>query len=139
MTYLLDTNLVSELRLRHPNAHVVSWAKRHGIETQYISVITLMEIEVGICRVERKDKVQAERLRVWFRGLQRLFSTRTLVVDAAIALQCGTLHSPDPRPERDSFLAATAHVHNLIVATRNTRDFVSLGVSVVDPWLAQNT
>ena len=137
MSFLLDTNVVSELRkpVGRIDENVVSWAATLGSEQPYVSVMTLLEVQLGILLVERRDEVQGRRLRRWFdQEVLVAFADRTLQVDVKVALRAAELHVPDPRPERDALIAATALVHGLTVATRNVDDFVSTGVAVVDPW-----
>ena len=96
-----------------------------------------MEIEIGVLRVERRDTVQGALLRAWMdERVKPEFSTRTLPVDAEVALRCANLHVPDPRSERDALIAATALVHGMTVVTRNTTDFRATGVLLHDPWQA---
>lgn len=139
--FLLDTNVFSELRKvgdGKANGNVVAWLSSVGATTFYISVITLMEIELGILRIERRDPTQGARLRAWMEHhIQPEFADRTLPVDTAVALRCASLHVPDPRPERDAFIAATALTHGLTVVTRNVDDFAPTGVAILNPWNAR--
>ena len=134
--YILDTNVISELRKArktHPN--VKKWAQPLSSSSIYISVISLLELEIGILLVTRRDKEQGAILRAWMDGhVLPTFSSRILAVDTAVAQRCATLHIPDPRSDRDALIAATALVHGLTVATRNVADFEQTGVSVVNPW-----
>lgn len=101
----------------------------------FISVVTLLELQIGISRIERRDAAQGARLRAWLE--QRVipeFAGRILPVDHAVALRCAQLHVPDPRPAHDALIAATALVHSLMVVTRNTADFAPMGVTWLDPW-----
>lgn len=101
----------------------------------YISAITAMELELGILRVERRDAAQGEKLRTWMRTrVLPEFVERTLPIDAAVALRCARLHVPDPRSERDAYIAATALVHGMTVVTRNLADFEPTGVRLLNPW-----
>lgn len=101
----------------------------------FISALTLMELEIGILRVERHDAVQGARLRAWFETrVCPEFEDRTLSIDAAIARRCARLHVPDPKSERDALIAATGLEHGLTVVTRNTADFAATGVSLINPW-----
>ena len=134
--YILDTNVISELRKSrktHPN--VKKWAQPLPSASLYISVISLLELEIGILLVARRDKEQGAILRTWMDGhVLPTFSGRILAIDTAVAQRCATLHVPDPRSDRDALIAATALVHGLTVATRNVADFERTGVGVVNPW-----
>ena len=136
--FLLDTNVLSELRKvgdGRADIHVVSWISGVDAAALYLSVITLMEIELGILRMERRDQAQGARLRAWMtHHVLPEFLDRTLPIDAAVALRCASLHVPDPRSERDALIAATALVHGMTVVTRNTDDFEAVGVPLVNPW-----
>ncbi len=137
MSYLLDTNVISELRkpARRGDANVRAWAQRQPTSELSISVITVMEIEIGIAWVERRDSEQGQSLRKWLeRDLLSAFANRTLPVDLAAVRRAAGMHVPDPRPERDVLIAATALTHNLIVVTRNIADFRPLGVETLNPW-----
>lgn len=138
MMYLLDTNVVSELRKASTgkaNPNVVAWAKGVNASHLFVSVITIMELELGILAIERKDDIQGGMLRAWFeQQVLPEFVERTLPVDTPIALRCAKLHIPDKRGERDAMIAATALVHGMIVVTRNVADFSGTGVSIVNPW-----
>jgi predicted nucleic acid-binding protein len=136
--FLLDTNVISELRKAgdgKANANVVAWLSNVDAAACYISAISLMELEVGILRVERRDQPQGARLREWMENrVLPEFGERTLPIDATVALRCALLHVPDPSPERDAFIAATALVHGMTVVTRNITDFQATGVPVLNPW-----
>ena len=136
--FLLDTNVISELRKAgdgKADANVVAWLSSVDATTFYLSAITLMEIELGILRIGRRDSVQGARLRAWMdRHILPEFADRTLPVDTAVALRCASLHVPDPRSERDAFIAATALVHGMTIVTRNVADFAPAGVPVLNPW-----
>jgi predicted nucleic acid-binding protein len=134
--YVLDTNVVSHLRRpdkAHPN--VVAWASSTPVTLHFISSITLHELERGILSMEHKDAAQGAILRAWMNGqILTRFSGRILPVDIAVAQRCAKLHVPDPKPERDAFIAATALVHGMTVVTRNVDDFKLTGVEVLNPW-----
>ena len=136
--FLLDTNVISELRKAgdgKADANVVAWLSSVDATTVYLSAITLMEIELGILRIERRDPAQGARLRAWMdQHILPEFADRTLPVDTAVALRCAPLHVPDPRPERDAFIAATALAHGMTVVTRNVADFAPTGVPLLNPW-----
>lgn len=139
--FLLDTNVVSELRKvaeGKADANVSAWQTGVDELACFLSVITVQELETGVLRIERRDTAQGERLREWLR--QRVipaFAGRILPIDQAVALQCAQLHVPDPRPAHDALIAATALVHGLTLVTRNSSDFAPMGVAVVDPWQAR--
>jgi len=136
--FLLDTNVVSELRRpERADANVRAWASSTPAELYAISVVTVLELERGTLLTERRDALQGAILRPWLHHevLTRL-ATRILTIDVAIARRCASLHVPDPRPERDALIAATALTHGLTVVTRNTVDFEPMGVALLNPWLA---
>jgi predicted nucleic acid-binding protein len=136
--YILDTNIISELRKSkkaHPN--VKKWAERVPAASLYISVISLLELEIGILLIQRRDNQQGAILRAWMdRHVLPTFSGRILAIDTAVAQRCAALHVPNPRSDRDALIAATALVHGLTVATRNVADFERTGVRVINPWEA---
>lgn len=134
--YLLDTNVLSELRAGKPLAdgHVLEWAASVPLGAQYVSVIAWMEIEIGILRLERRSPPQGQALRVWLDGVRRVFTERTLKVDDLVAQRCARLHVPDPAPPHDVLMAATALAHGLTLVTRNVRDFAGMGVQLLNPW-----
>ncbi|WP_395611114.1 type II toxin-antitoxin system VapC family toxin [Pseudomonas sp. B22129] len=133
--YLLDTNVISELRKPQADANVVAWAKSVIAPRLFISAITLKELETGVLRIERRDPAQGKILRTWLkRHVMPAFDARILPVDAAVALRCAHLHVPDKANESDALIAATALVHGLTVVTRNISDFKSSGVNVINPW-----
>ena len=139
MKCLLDTNVVSELRKAKTtkiNPHVKAWADKVAPTELYLSVVTLLELEMGIGLIERRDIAQAVMLRTWLNHhVLPAFEGRILVIDAAVALCCGKLHVPDPRSDRDALIAATAIVHNMTVVTRNVVDFKPTGVKILNPWV----
>lgn len=138
MMYVLDTNVVSELRKirigrAHPN--VASWAENVDAADLFISAITIMELELGVLSIERKDAPQGAMLRAWLeQHVLPEFSGRTLPIDTTVAQRCAKLHIPDKRGERDALIAATALVHGMTVVTRNVADFQSTGVTILNPW-----
>lgn len=135
MRWLLDTNVVSELRRRHPARRVEVWAESQNPFDTYLSAMTIFELEVGARRKERTDPTMGAALRRWVDHLvNEEFAGRILAVDAQVARVAAQMHVPDPRPERDALIAATALHHNLTVVTRNVRDFTALNVRTVDPW-----
>ena len=138
MAWLLDTNVVSELRKvagGKADAGVAAWQQAVLRRDMFISAVTLMELEMGVLQMERRDRAQGLVLRRWLNELVvPEFRDRTLGFGAAEALACARLHVPDPRSWRDSVIAASALVHGMTVVTRNSRDFTGTGVAVLDPW-----
>ena len=134
--YLLDTNVLSELRRgNRADPKVASWVARIHSADLFLSAITILEIEIGARLMARRDRVQGAALRGWIdHQVLTAFEGRILVVDAAVAQRCAELHVPDPRAERDALIAATALVHRMKVATRNGVDFQPMGVGLVNPW-----
>ena len=134
--YLLDTNVLSELRQGKPqaDARVLAWAAGVPLGMQHVSIIALMELEIGILRLERRSPPGGQALRAWLAGVRQLFAGRTLAVDDAVAQRCARLHVPDPAPPHDALIAATALAHGLTLVTRNTADFERMGVTLLDPW-----
>jgi toxin FitB len=136
--YLLDTNVLSELRKLESNncdTNVKAWFANCKPSQLHTSVICLLEVERGILQVMRKDTRQGHRLQKWFEHLLLPgLANRVHAVDRAVSRECAKLHVPNPRPELDSLIAATALVHDFIVVTRNTRDFEPMGVPCFNPW-----
>lgn len=136
--FLLDTNVISELRKAgdgRADPRVTAWLSRSDAADFYLSAVTLMELELGVLLIARRDQQQGDRLRAWLDTyVLPEFAERTLPVDATVARRCARLHVPDPRPERDAFIAATALVHSMTVVTRNVADFEATGVALVNPW-----
>ena len=135
--YLLDTNVIAELRkATRADKHVVSWAESVRPSSLFLSVITIMELELGILRIARRDHKQGDMLRRWLEDrVLSAFADHVLPIDTAVARRCAELHVPDPRNERDALIAATALVHGMTVVTRNGSDFHATGVAVIDPWV----
>ncbi len=138
--YLLDTNLVSELRkikTGRADLRVKAWSENQFLESTFLSVITIMELEQGTLLMERRDLVQGAMLRTWLdEQILREFDGRVLPIDTQIAKRCAALHVPDPCSFRDSLIAATALVHSMTVVTRNVSHFASCGVKIFNPWEA---
>jgi len=137
--YVLDTNVVSELRkvrLGKADVNVAAWTESVDAADLFVSAITIMELELGILSIERKDPIQGAMLRSWLeQHVLPEFSSRTLPVDTAVAQRCARLHVPDKRGERDALIAATALVHGMTVVTRNVPDFKNTGVTIINPWV----
>ena len=136
--YLLDTNVVSELRkirLGKADSYVAAWADSVDATDLYLSAITIQELEIGVLLVERRDSSQGAVFRAWLNGnVLPAFTGRILTVDTAVALRSARLHVPDLRPVRDGLIAATALVHGMTVVTRNVADFEPTGVPTLNPW-----
>lgn len=142
MRFLLDTNVVSELRKigdRKADANVAAWIDAEDAESFFVSAITILELERGVLGVQRRNAAQGARLRAWLDNHVRPeFAGRILPVDDAVVTRCAHLHVPDRRNEADALIAATALVHDMTIATRNLRDFEGTGVVVVDPWQGES-
>lgn len=138
MMFILDTNVVSELRKVHmgkADTNVVAWAQSVDASDLFVSAITIMELELGVLSVERRDSIQGAMLRSWLEQyVLPEFATRTLPIDTTVAQRCARLHVPDKRDERDALIAATALVHGMTVITRNVADFKPTGVALINPW-----
>jgi len=136
--YLLDTNVVSELRKASAgkaDADVTSWAKSVPAGSLFLSVISILELERGVLLNERRDSPQGATLREWLdHHVLPAFHGRILPVDIAVAQRCAALHVSDPRSERDAIIAATALVHEMTVVTRNVADFRATPVQLFNPW-----
>jgi predicted nucleic acid-binding protein len=118
---------------------VVDWAAAIPEASAFLSVVTIFEIERGILLVERRDEDQATSLRRWFEThILSDFEGRILPIDIAVARRCAGLHVPDPLPDRDALIAATALVHGMTVATRDVGDFEKAGVPLLNPWVTNS-
>lgn len=138
--FLLDTNVVSELRTTRADRSVTTWAASIPAASLFISVITVLELELGVRLLERRDPRQGAAIRTWLEGhVLTAFAARILPVDIPVALECARLHVPDRRAERDALIAATALVHGMTVVTRNTSDFSATSVPLLDPWSSRPT
>lgn len=138
MMFILDTNVVSEIRkirLGKADTKVAAWIESVDAADLFISAITIMELEIGVLSIERKDATQGAMLRAWLeQHVLPEFSERTLPIDATVAQRCAKLHVPDKRGERDTLIAATALTHGMTVVTRNVADFQPTGVPLINPW-----
>ena len=136
--YLLDTNVVSELRKAKTgkiDKNIMAWADSVSAQSLFLSAITIMELETGVLLIERRDPIQGAILRSWLdTHVLPAFKDRILPVDTAVAQCCAKLHVPDPRSDRDALIAATAFVHGMTVVTRNVDDFVATKVDILNPW-----
>ncbi|WP_419856226.1 type II toxin-antitoxin system VapC family toxin [Candidatus Poriferisodalis sp.] len=138
--YVLDTNVVSEIRRAasgRAEQRVIQWALRVEPALTYISVVTFMELEIGVQLVERRDEPSGVILRRWLEDdVRAAFEGRTLPVDIEVARIAAQLHVPDPAPVSDALIAATAMAHSMTVVTRNTSDFSRFdGLDVLNPWI----
>jgi toxin FitB len=135
--YLLDTNVVSELRRpERADSNVRAWASNTPAELYALSVVTVLELERGTLLIERRDIKQGAVLRRWLElEILAPLAERILPINSPIASRCAALHVPDPRPERDALIAATALVHGLTIVTRNVADFEPMGVKLFNPWV----
>jgi len=135
--FLLDTNVVSELRRPHrTNPRVAAWADSVSPSEMFLSSVTILELETGALLLGRRDATRGRLIRQWIEDrVLTAFTERILAVDTVVARRCALLHVPDPRPYRDSLIAATALVHSLIVVTRNRADFEPMSVTVLNPWV----
>jgi toxin FitB len=136
--YVLDTNIVSELRKARDgraDRNVAAWAASVPPSGLFLSAITILELELGVLLIERRDPVQGAVLRAWLDSrVLPAFADRVLPVTTDVALRCARLHVPDRQGERDALIAATALVHGMTVVTRNATDFERTGVAIINPW-----
>jgi predicted nucleic acid-binding protein len=134
--FLLDTNVVSELRRperAHPN--VTAWARSVPPVELFLSCISVLELDTGALSLAHRDPSAGKLIRQWIEErVLPSFGDRILVIDIEVARRCATLQVPDPRPYRDSLIAATALVHRLTLVTRNTADFEAMRVALFNPW-----
>lgn len=136
--FVLDTNVISELRRGKPNpsAEVRRWAASQPSHRLFLSAITLLELELGTQLLERRVPSQGAALRGWLTGVCEAFEGRILPFTQNTAPVCASLHVPNPGSERDAMIAATAREHQFTVVTRNVSDFEKTGVPLINPWLA---
>lgn len=136
--FILDTNVISELRKAKSgkaDSKVMAWAAAMNADLLFLSAITILELEMGVLQVERKDPLQGNLLRSWLDNqVLTAFDGKILVVDAAVAQRYARLHVPDRSSERDALIAATALVHGMTIVTRNVSDFETSGVDLINPW-----
>lgn len=130
--YLVDTNIISEARRKSPEA--VTWLRSVDPAQVYLSVITLGEIMRGIALKQRTDPQAAAHLAEWLAALRAGHSDRILPITDQIAVEWGRLAALRPRGDADGLIAATARVHDLVLVTRNVRDFEDTGVLLRNPW-----
>ena len=134
--YLLDTNVISELRKKDRiDPGVLRWSQSVLPIMLYISAISVLEVEIGILQLERRDPTQGSILRRWYnQALRPAFEGRIVPVDHHVAECTARFSVPNRRPERDALIGATAAVHGYILVTRNIRDFGDMGLELLDPW-----
>lgn len=136
--FLLDTNVVSELRKAKAgkaDRNVTAWAAGVAPGSLFLSAVVILELETGVLLVERRDPVQGALLRAWLDNhVVPAFADRVLAIDALVARRCAQLQVPTPRSDRDALIAATALIHGMTVVTRNVADFEPTGVAVLNPW-----
>ncbi len=134
VTYLLDTNVISELRKRRPDPRVIAWFDSVSSADVFISALTVGEIRVGIERLRRKDAAQATALDEWLAILRTTYGDRIVGIDVRIAEEWGRLNVPDPLPTIDGLLAATAKCRGWTLVTRNTTDLGRCNVALLNPF-----
>ena len=134
MSYLLDTNILSELRKPRMDPGVGLWFQGVGGDQLFVSVMVLGEIRAGVERLRPRDPVQADGFDRWLGSVSGQFAGRILPVTPEVADRWGRLNSPNPLPVVDGILAATALVHGLTLVTRNTRDVRRTGVAILNPF-----
>lgn len=136
--FVLDTNVVSELRKAKAgkaDSGVTAWAGSVPAAALFLAAITVLELDIGVLLVERRDPAQGRLLRGWLEdNVLPAFAGRVLPFDTAVARRCARLHVPDRRSDRDAMIAATALVHGMTVVTRNVAEFEPTGVPTFDPW-----
>jgi len=135
LRYLLDTNVISELRKgQRCDQNVLAWFSPIPEEELFVSVLTIGEIRKGIESVRLRDQTTARVLDRWLKQLVLSYKDRILLIDQEVAERWGEMNVPDPLPVMDGLIAATARVHELTVATRNVKDMARAGVPFVNPF-----
>jgi predicted nucleic acid-binding protein len=134
VSYLLDTNVLSEVRKPHADSNVRRWFERVRSDELFLSVLVLGEVRQGVERLKRRDAAQAAVFERWLEGLRRYYRERILPVDEAVVDVWGHINALDPLPVIDGLLASTALVHKLTLVTRNTRDVLRSGVVILNPF-----
>ena len=133
MSFLLDTNVLSDLRKPRPNPALVQWFSEQDADDLFVSVITIGEIRQGIEQLRRRNARRAAVINQWMDDLIQVYGDRVLGVDQTVADQWGRLRAIRSLPVLDALIAATARVHRLTVVTRNEKDFAELDVLVLNP------
>lgn len=134
MRFVLDTNVVSEPGRPRPSAAVLGWLARVPVRDTALSVMTIGELRKGAEQLRPRDASRAADLDTWIAETVAQFGDRIIAVDTAVAQMWGQLEAVEPRPKVDGVIGATALVHGLTVATRNTRDFERMGVETYNPF-----
>jgi len=135
--YVLDTNVISELRQGKPkqSPDVRTWAAIVPVSQLFLSAISILELELGVLALERRTPPQGSALRAWLTGVRATFAGRMLPFTEHTASLCAAMHLPNPRSERDAMIAATALEHGMTVVTRNVADFMGTGVQLINPFV----
>jgi predicted nucleic acid-binding protein len=134
VSYLLDTNVISELRRKEPDPRLLDWYYSVPSGQLFVSVLTIGEIRLGIERLRRKDLARADALERWLRGLRGNYQDRIIDIDIETAQEWGRMNVPDPLPVIDGMLAATAKVRGWTLVTRNIADVASSEVALLNPF-----
>jgi predicted nucleic acid-binding protein len=134
VSYLLDTNVVSEPRRRNPEPRLLAWIRGARYDDAFISVLVIGELRQGVERMRRKDPRQAEVQETWLEEIEDRYSDRIVPVDAKVADVWGRISGPDPLPEVDGLMAATALAYDWTFVTRNTKHVERTGVRLLNPW-----
>ena len=136
MSFLLDTNVISELRKKNRcDPSVAAWQKSIKGEDVYISAISMMEIKAGVINARRKNPEFSKELNEWYEmQVKPTFHKRVIAVDLAVSECCSVFLNQRTRQLADALIAATAHVHGLTLATRNVADFEDTGIDLINPW-----